>query len=94
MEALDTEIALARTRVRFAEKAVTRQVDPAVAAVKVQAAFKDFVTLPACQQKEILNEYVSRIDYVPPSCAGDVSAMFNVTMKINSLEVSNSETPF
>jgi hypothetical protein len=94
LEALDTEIALARTRVRFAQKAVTRQIDPVAAAVQVQEAFKDFQTLPGDEQKEILNQYVSRIDYVPPTCAGDVSAMFNVTMKINALQVSNLDEPF
>jgi hypothetical protein len=97
MEALDTEIALARTRVRFAQKEVTRQIDPVAAAAQVMAAFKGFQELPVRQQKEVLNQHVSRIDYLPPTCAGDVSAMFNVTMKLNEINgvgVSNSSGPF
>jgi DNA invertase Pin-like site-specific DNA recombinase len=94
MEALDTETSLARTKARQAAKEATSAIDPVAAAVQVQKDFAGFVGFSVTKQKELLNEYVSRIDFVPPSCAGDISGMFNVTMKISSLGVSKLETPF
>ena len=78
MEALDTEIALARTKARQAAKAVSSAIDPVAAEETIRAAFKGFHGLPTTEQKAILNEYVSRIDFIPPSCAGDISAMFHL----------------
>ena len=94
MEALDTEIAMARTQARQAAKAATIAIDPVAAAVQVQRDFAGFVGFPVTKQKELLNQYVSRIDFVPPSCAGDISGMFKVTMQINSLGVVKLEAPF
>jgi hypothetical protein len=94
MEVLDTDISLARITARQAAKEATSAIDPIAAALQVQTVFKGFVGFPVAQQKAILQEYVSRIDFIPPSCAGDISGMFNVTMKISSLGVSKLEAPF
>ncbi len=94
MEALDTDISLARTKARQAAKEATSAIDPIAAALQVKTVFAGFVDFPTAKQKELLNEYVSRIDYNPPSCAGDISGMFKVSMRINSLGFVKLETPF
>ena len=93
LEAIDTDISAARTKLRTAAKDAARQIDPASEELRVKKAFERFCGLPVSEQKALLNEYVKCIDYVEPSCAGDISAMFNVTMRINSLRHANSETP-
>jgi uncharacterized protein YgbK (DUF1537 family) len=93
LEDLDTELSAARTKARMAAKEAARMVDPKEAALQVKEAFQGFRELPAAEQKALLNQYVTRIDYDPPSCAGDISAMFKVTMRVNGLRHSKTEAP-
>jgi hypothetical protein len=93
LEAIDTDISAAKTKLRTTARDAARQIDPKAEALRIRKVFEGFCGLPVSEQKALLNEHVKRLDYVEPSCAGDISAMFNVTMKINSLQHSNSDTP-
>ena len=93
LEALEGEVTAARKDVQKVSKTASVKVDPVAAALQVKKDFEGFDELPVSEQKPLLQKYILRLEYVPPVCTGDISAMFNVTMQINGLQHSKTDTP-